>query len=93
MTGKPENMVLLELTRSVAGRYRRLAEHSRLLENAQRRLIHMMESGTVGMDVLREEKGRIEDMKKVLSDLKEEAETADRNLREYKDKKSPDKVD
>jgi len=52
-----------------------------------------MESGTVGMDVLREEKRRIEDMKKLLSALKEEAETADRHLREYKEKNSPDNVD
>lgn len=53
MTGEVNsgNVTLLELTRSVAGRYRRLSEHSRMLEEAQRRLIRMMESGTVGMDV------------------------------------------
>lgn len=53
MTGEVNsgNVTLLDLTRSVAGRYRRLAEHSGMLEDAQLRLIRMMESGTVGMDV------------------------------------------
>lgn len=76
--------ILLELTRHAAIRYRLLAERSRLLEDAQLRLISMMESGRVGIDILREEKGLIEDMKREISILRKEAETADRHLAEYK---------
>lgn len=80
------NEHLLKLTRYAAGRYKRLVEYSRALENAQRRLICMIESGTVGRDVLMKEKDRIETMKRVLSSLRNDAETADRLLCEYKEK-------
>ena len=90
--GMDPDDILLELTRNSAVRYRRLAECSRLLEDAQLRLISMMESGTVGRDVLRREKDRIEDMKREISILTKEAEEADTQLREFKEKNSSDQA-
>ena len=90
--GMDPDDILLELTRNSAVRYRRLAEWSRLLEDAQLRLISMMESGTVGRDVLRREKDRIEDMKREISILTKEAEEADSQLREFKEKNSSDQA-
>lgn len=91
--GMDPDDILLELTRNSAVRYRRLAECSRLLEDAQLRLISMMESGTVGRDVLRREKDRIEDMKREISILTKEAEEADSQLREFKEKIVRTKLD
>lgn len=90
--GMDPDDILLELTGYAAERYRCLAERSRLLEDAQLGLISMMESGTFGRDALRREKDRIEDLKREISILTKEAEEADSQLREFKEKNSSDQA-
>lgn len=76
----------LELSLSVASRNLLVVDHLKLLEQAQLSLVSKLESRTATSEDIKADKVRIEGLKKEVKRLENEAEEAEKSLREFREK-------